>query len=197
MNEVIEKENIKIEHMIYKIRGIQVILAQDVAKLYNTEVRIINQVVKRNSKRFPENFCFQLTYQEFSYLKSQFVISNYNTNNSRGGNRHLPYAFTEHGVIMLSGLLKSDVATEVNIKVINAFVSLRKYVSSNLMEQKYINDLVLKDSKRIDLIEKTLSNFKEKNNHIFFEGQIYDAYSIMLNIFNTSIRKTSSICFCA
>ena len=87
---------------------------------------------------------------------------------------------------MLSGLLKSNIAAEVNIKVINAFVSLRKYVTSNFMNQEYINDLVIKDSKRIDLIEETLSNFKEKNNHIFFDGQIYDAYSIMLDILNTS-----------
>ncbi len=102
------------------------------------------------------------------------------------GLRRPPYAFTEYGIIMLSGLLKSDIAAEINIKVINAFVDLRRYVSNNLLGQKYINDLVLKDSKRIDLIEETLSKFKEKNNHIFFEGQIYDAYSIMLDILNTS-----------
>ena len=87
---------------------------------------------------------------------------------------------------MLSGLLKSDIAAEVNIKVINAFITLRKFVSNDLIEQKYINNLVLKNSRRIDLIEETLSNFKEKNNHIFFDGQIYDSYSIMLDILNTS-----------
>ena len=186
MNEVIEKEEIKIENMIYNVRGMQVMIASDVAKLYNSEVRIINQVVKRNINRFPNNFCFQLTYQEFANLKSQIVISSNDNNNSHGGNRFLPYVFTEHGIIMLSGLLKSDIAAEVNIKVINAFVALRKYVSENLIEQKYINNLVLEHEERMKIIENTFSNFKEKNNHIFFEGQIYDAYSIMLDILNTS-----------
>ncbi len=99
MNEVIEKEEIKIENMIYNVRGMQVMIASDVAKLYNSEVRIINQVVKRNIKRFPNNFCFQLTYQEFTNLKSQIVISNNDNNNSHVGNRFLPYVFTEHGIM--------------------------------------------------------------------------------------------------
>ena len=193
MNEVIEKEKIKIENMIYNVRGMQVMIASDVAKLYNSEVRIINQVVKRNINRFPNNFCFQLTYQEFANLKSQIVISSNDNNNSHGGNRFLPYVFTEHGIIMLSGLLKSDIAAEVNIKVINAFVTLRKYVSENLIEQKYINNLVLEHEERMKIIENTFSNFKGKNNHIFFEGQIYDAYSIMLDIINTSKNSITII----
>lgn len=193
MNEVIEKEKIKIENMIYNVRGMQVMIASDVAKLYNSEVRIINQVVKRNINRFPNNFCFQLTYQEFATLKSQIVISSNDNNNSHGGNRFLPYVFTEHGIIMLSGLLKSDIAAEVNIKVINAFVTLRKYVSENLIEQKYINNLVLEHEERMKIIENTFSNFKGKNNHIFFEGQIYDAYSIMLDIINTSKNSITII----
>ena len=180
MNEIIEKENIEIKDMIYEVRGMQVILDRDLAKLYNVETRVFLQTVKRNINRFPKKFMFQLSYEEFIDWRSQNVMSK----NDIMGLRRPPYAFTEHGIIMLSGLLKSDIAAEVNIKVINAFVALKQYVSNNLLEQKYINDLVLKDSKRIDLIEETLSNFKEKNNHIFFEGQIYDAYSIMINILN-------------
>ena len=182
MNEVIDKENIDIKNMIYEIRGMQVILDRDLAKLYNVETRVFIQTVKRNINRFPEKFMFQLSYDEFISWRSQNVMSK----NDVIGLRRPPYAFTEYGIIMLSGLLKSDIAAEINIKVINAFVDLRRYVSNNLLGQKYINDLVLKDSKRIDLIEETLSKFKEKNNHIFFEGQIYDAYSIMLDILNTS-----------
>ena len=91
--------------------------------------------------------------------------------------------------MMLSGLLKNDIAVEVNVKIINAFVAMRKYISSSLIEQKYINELVLKDTKRIDLIELTLAEFKEKNNHLFFKGQIYDAYSLLIDIFNKSKKE--------
>ena len=188
MNEIIMAEDVKIEDMIHVIRGIQIILSSDVARIYNSEVRIINQIVKRNIKRFPGNFCFQLTSDEYEYLKSQNVISK-STYANHGGNRHLPYAFTEHGVIMLSGLLKSDIACQVNISVINAFVAMKKYISNNLLEQEFINEMVIKDNKRLDLIEETLEGFKEKNNHIFFDGQIYDAYSVMLDIINKSKKS--------
>lgn len=182
MNQIMKKE--KIENLIYEIRDKQVILASDVARLYESETKIINQVVKRNINRFPENFCFQLTKEEYTFLRSQFVTLK---ENGRGQHiKYLPYAFTEHGIMMLSGLLKSNIAAKVNVEIINAFVSMRKYISNSLLEQKYINELVLKDNKRIDLIEETLSAFKEKNNHIFFEGQIYDAYSLLLDIFSKS-----------
>ncbi|MBR3362787.1 MAG: ORF6N domain-containing protein [Bacilli bacterium] len=124
---LLEKE--KIENLIYEVRGQMVMLASDVARLYNSEVRIINQVVKRNLKRFPENFCFQLTKIEYENLKSQFVISN-NNKSIRGGNRFLPYAFTEHGVMMLSGLLKSDIAAEVNISIRNFINNLDDIIKS-------------------------------------------------------------------
>ena len=138
MNEVIEKENIKIEDMIFEVRGVNVILASDVAKLYNSETKKINQVVKRNIKRFPENFCFQLTHFEYYSLRSQIVTSSERNEIIHGGNRYLPYVFTEHGVMMLSGLLKSDIACEVNVLIINAFVAMKKYISNNLLEQKYM-----------------------------------------------------------
>lgn len=101
----------------------------------------------------------------------------------RGHNvKYLPYVFTEQGVAMLATILRTPVAEEVSIKIMDAFVEMRQYISTSLLEQKYINDLVLKDSKRIDLLEDAFSSFNEKNNHIFFEGQIYDAYSLMLSI---------------
>ena len=186
MNNVIEKENVKIENMIYEIRGVQVILDSDLARLYECTngTKDINKSVKRNIDKFPEDFYFQLTIQEALSL-SRF--QNGTLKNARGYNiKYLPYVFTEQGVSMLATTLRTKIATQVSIKIMRTFVALRKYVSTSLIEQKYINNLVLKDSKRIDLIEETLSNFKEKNNHIFFEGQIYDAYSIMLDILNTS-----------
>ena len=189
MNYIISKDEIKIEDMIYEVRGKQVMLSSDVAKLYNSETKIINQVVKRNINRFPDYFCFQLTIEEYYSLRSHFVTSKETNLVKKGGNRYLPYVFTEHGIMMLSGLLKNDIAAEINIKIINAFVTMRKYISNNLIEQKYINDLVLKDSKRIDLIESALSELKEKSNHLFFEGQIYDAYSLLIDIFDKSQKE--------
>ena len=186
MNNVIEKENIKIENMIYEIRGVQVILDSDLAKLYECTngTKDINKAVKRNIEKFPEDFYFQLTIEEALSL-SRFQNGTLKT--TRGHNiKYLPYVFTEQGVSMLATTLKTEIAARVSIKIMRTFVALRKFVSNDLIEQKYINNLVLKDSRRIDLIEETLSNFKEKNNHIFFEGQIYDAYSVMLDILNTS-----------
>lgn len=102
----------KINSLIYTIRGTQVILDRDIAKLYGVEVRVLNQAVKRNAKRFPDDFMFQLNNEEFEILRSQFVISSW------GGDRATPKAFTEQGVAMLSGVLKSDTALEVNIGII-------------------------------------------------------------------------------
>ena len=182
--EELNKEE-KIENMIYEIRGKQVMLAVDVANLYGTDVRSVNQVVKRNINRFPDNFCFQLTKQEFDNLKSQFVISKHYNTQGRGGNRFLPYAFTEHGVMMLSGLLKSTIAAEINVKIINAFITMRKYISTNLIEQNYINNLVLEDHNRINLLEESFDKLEEQRevNEIYFNGKIYDAYSKVLDIF--------------
>ena len=190
MNEIVLKENV-VENLIYEIRGVQVMLASDVAKLYNSEVRIINQVVKRNINRFPSNFCFQLTASEYEFLKSQIVISKEENSIGRGGNRHLPYVFTEHGIMMLSGLLKSDIAANVNVIIIKAFVTMRHYISNNLIEQKYINNMVIKHDNDIKLLQESFNKMSEKikNNHLFYDGQIYDAYSLMLDIFNESNKS--------
>lgn len=182
MNEIIVKENIQIENMIYEIRGKQVMLDRDLAKLYNVETRIINQSVKRNAQRFPEEFCFQLTNGEFEKWKSQIVMSN----SDKIGLRKKPYVFTEQGIAMLSALLKSETAIKTSISIMNAFVTMRKYISNNLLEQKYINNMVLEHDERIKLLEDTFSKFDTFSNEIFFEGQIYDTYSLLIDIFNTS-----------
>ena len=184
MNNIILNDKIKIEDMIYEIRGKQVMLDSDLAKLYGVETKVLMQSVKRNIERFPLNFMFQLTEEEYMCLRSQIV-----TSNKRGGRRYYPYAFTEQGEAMLAGLLHSKIAIDTSIVIMNTFVAMKKYISTNLIEQRYINELVLKDSKRIDLIETALSEFKEKNNHLFFEGQIYDAYSLLIDIFNKSEKE--------
>ena len=129
MNEIVEKENVVIENMIYEIRGVQVMLSSDVAKLYQVETKRINEVIKRNINRFPESFCFQLTNEEIDKLSSRSQIATLNkSNNLRGYNvKYLPYVLTEQGIMMLSGLLKSDIAVKVNLQIIDAFVKMRRY----------------------------------------------------------------------
>jgi len=193
MNDIIEKEEIKIENLIYEIRGKQVMLSSDVAKLYKVETKRINEVIKRNINRFPESFCFQLIEDEVNDLssRSQFATLN-KSNNLRGYNiKYLPYALTEQGIMMLSGLLKSDTAVKVNIQVIEAFVKMKKYISSNLIEQRYINNQVIKNTEDIKLLQETFNKLnKNKNdNGLFFAGQIYDAYSLILDILNSAENK--------
>ena len=184
INDLIVKENKKIEDMIYEIRGKQVMLDSDLAKLYECAngTKTINLAVKRHINRFPERFMFQLTKDEYyEILRFQFETLELEQGKY---SKYLPYVFTEQGVAMLATVLRTPVAEEVSIRIMDAFVAMRKYISTNLIEQKYINDLVLKDSKRIDLLEDAFSSFKEQNNHIFYEGQIYDAYSLMMKIFD-------------
>ena len=186
INDLIEKEDIKIENMIYEIRGKQVMLDSDLARLYKCKngTKTINQAVKRHINRFPERYMFQLSEREYDNLRSQV-----GTTKENNKSRTLPYVFTEQGVAMLAAILRTPIAEEVSIRIMDAFVAMRKYISTNLIEQKYINDLVLKDSKRIDVLENAFSSFNDKNNHIFFEGQIYDAYSLMIKIFEKALSS--------
>lgn len=187
MNDVIvkEKETEKVENLIYEVRGIQVMLDSDLARLYECAngTKDVNKAVNRNIERFPKDFYFQLTKEEYLNLKSQIGTSSLN---SHGGVRKLPHVFTEQGVAMLASVLRTSVASSVSIDIMRAFVVMKKYMSKTLLEQTYINNLVLKDSKRIDLLEETLSKFKEKSNHLFFDGQIYDAYSKIKEIFKSA-----------
>ena len=185
MNEVMI-DNSKIENMIYEIRGKQVMFNSDVARLYNVETKVLNQAIKRNINRFPEEFCFQITIEELGNLslRSQNVTLN-KSNNYRGLHyKYLPYVLTEQGIMMLSGLLKNDIAAKVNVQIIDAFVKMRKYISTNLIEQKYINKMVFDHDNEIKLLQESFSKLekKEKINHIFYEGQIYDAYSLLIDI---------------
>lgn len=185
MNNIISNEKLKIEEMIYEIRGKQVMLDSDLAKLYQVETKRINEAVKNNLEKFPDRFSWVLSVCEENNLRSNFSTSNI----KRGGRRYKTRVFTEQGVAMLATILKSKVATKVSISIMDAFVLMRKYISSSLIEQKYINDLVLEHEERLKLVENTFSNFKEKNNHLFFQGQIYDAYSLLIDILNESKKE--------
>ena len=173
------KEELNIEDMIYEIRGKQVMLDSDLAKLYQCTngTKTINQAVKRHINKFPERYMFQLTKSEYDNLKSQFGTSSLNT---YGGVRKMPYAFTEQGVAMLATILKTPVADIVSMKIIDAFVYMKRYLS---FENK--NSIILNHENRILKLEDFFDklNEKEKINAIFYEGQIYDAYSLLIDIF--------------
>ena len=196
MNELILKEEIKIENMIYEIRGKQVMLDSDLAKLYQCKngTKEINQAVKRNIERFPEDFCFKLTNEEYNNLKSQTVTSS----NSHGGARKLPNVFTEQGVAMLSSVLKTEIASKVSIDIMRAFVSLRKHISNELIEQKYMKNMLLKHDNeinsldnRVSILQETFDKLQNQElvNEIYFEGQIYDAYSKILDIMSKAKKE--------
>lgn len=193
MNDVIVKDEVVIENLIYEIRGKQVMLDSDLARLYKCAngTKTINLAVKRHINRFPERFMFQLTKDEYNNLRFQLET----TNNM---SRTLPYVFTEQGVAMLATVLRTEVAEEISIKIMDAFVALRHYISDNLIEQKYINNLVLENhdlikqnSQDIKLLQESFQKFEEKKiiNEIYFNGQIYDAYSKIQDIFKSATKK--------
>jgi hypothetical protein len=155
----------QIQNMIYEIRGQKVMIDNNLATLYEVELRSLNQAVKRNIGRFPPDFMFQLNNDEWDSLRSQFVISK----NDRGGRRYAPYAFTEQGVSMLSSVINSERAIEVNINIMRTFVKLRQYVLSKNDTNEQIAELrkllmlyIEKNDKRVNEIIIALNNLIEK-----------------------------------
>jgi len=165
-------------------------LALDIslAKLYGTETKRINEAVARNKEKFPEKFSWKLTKEEIK----DFLVANCDQKvETRGGRFSNPRVFTEQGVAMLATVIKTPIATQITIQIMDAFVEMRKYINNNLIEQTYINKLVIKDHERINLLEESFNKLKEKAkcNSLFFEGQIYDAYSLLIDIFNKSNKE--------
>ena len=193
----------KVESLIRVIRGQQVMLDRDLAELYGVETRRLNEQVKRNIERFPEDFMFQLTKEEFENWKSQFATSN----SIVMGARKRPYAFTEQGVAMLSGVLKSSTAVEANIRIMRAFVSMRHFMvnnaaifqrletiefnqlESNKVQAKILAHQEVQDH-RIDEIFRRLDEgmYKPKQG-IFFDNQIYDAYSFVSELVKSAKQR--------
>ena len=190
MNEVIEKENIKIEDMIYEIRGIQVMLDSDLAKLFNVETGNLNKSMKRNIKRFPIEFCFKLDYDEYNSLLFQIGRAK-----GKGGRTNLPFVYSEQGVAMLASVIHSDIAIQMSIKIINAFVAMRHYITDNnniyLTLNNINNKMISYDKKLIEYDDKfnyIFSKF-DKKEQLFLEGEVFDAYSNILDIFKKSNKE--------
>ncbi len=175
-----------IESLIYCIRGVQVMLDKDLAMLYGVETRIINQAVKRNTRRFPSDFMFQLTKEECS--KSQFVI----LNGKRGQNlKFLPYAFTESGIAMLSSVLKSQTAIEVNIRIMRTFIAMRRFLVNNTQIIQRLSTIEyhqVETDKRIDEVFNRLDANAQPQQGIFFDGQIFDAYQFVCGLIRNAQR---------
>lgn len=205
---VVKYETEDIKNLIYTIRGKQVMLDSDVARLYHYETKKINQAVKRNIERFPENFCFQLTEDEIENLRLQFATASEKIDNMWSqsvtaskvldnkfrNKKYLPYAFTEQGIAMLSGLLKNDIAIQVSINIMNAFVEMRKFILNNAQVFERLTNVEYKmlehDKKFDEVFDELQRNKKEEfKQQVFFNGQIYDSYSLIIDIIKTAQEK--------
>ncbi|GHB24268.1 ORF6N domain-containing protein [Mongoliitalea lutea] len=199
--ELVRYELIKVEDLIFIIRGVQVMFDRDLAEMYQVETRILNQAVKRNINRFPEKFRFQLTENEIEDLRSQFVTSNSKSQfvtlkisgTQQGKNlKYLPYAFTEQGVAMLSAVLRSEKAIMVSIQIMNAFVEMRKVLAHHTGLLQRVESIETKLQLNDQHFEKIFTALEQGKpaikQDIFFKGQIFDAYSFVIDL----IKKAQS-----
>lgn len=186
MNEATASIDNNIKTKIYTIRRLQVMLDRDLAELYGVETRVLNQAVKRNMERFPEEFMFQLTKEEAENWMSQIVISN----KERMGMRKMPFVFTEQGVSMLSAVLKSEIAVSISIKIIKSFVEMRKFITNNALMFQRLDSLEQKQSKTDDKVEAILNAIEDKSikpkQGIFYDGQVYDAYIFVCDLIKSA-----------
>lgn len=188
MNKIVENEMISIENMIYEIRGKQVMLDSDLARLYHCTngTKDINKAVKRNMDRFSSDFYFQLTSEECSRFHSGTLKI------KRGENiKYLPHVFTEQGVAMLATVLKGEIASKVSINIMRAFVAMRHYIGNNEYRLLNIESKIVEHDSNIKLLQESFSKFEEnkKINDIYFSKQIYDAYSKIKDIFSLANKE--------
>ncbi len=189
MNEIVEKEN-NVEDMIYEINGVEVMLDSDLAELYHVETKRINEAVKNNPKKFPKRFSWKLTDEESENLLVEIFDQKKET---RGGKYKNPRVFTESGIYMLATILKSQVAIDVSIRIMDAFVKMRHYINYNMdfLPRRFLllEDKVDENTKRIDELFDKFSPKDIIKNCIFFKDNIYDAYSVLLDIFNEACNE--------
>lgn len=199
-NAIVELSTCDIQKLIYVIRGKQVMIDSDLAMLYKVETGILNRAMKRNIKRFPKEFCFQLTKEEYENLKFQIGIS---SESEYGGRRYMPYVYTEQGIAMLSSVLHSDIAIQVSIQIMQTFVEMRKYLATNALLLQKVNNLEAKQletdialktieqqtSEKFDKVFDYIASREEDNQKIFFDGQIFDAFSIITELIQKADKK--------
>lgn len=196
---VVEIVQPAIEKLIYVIRDKQVMIDSDLAMLYQVETGALNRAVKRNIKRFPDDFRFQLTVEEYENLKCQIGISSLNEN-GYGGRRTLPYVFTEQGISMLASVLHSDIAINVSIGIMRAFVEMRRFIANNALLFERISNVELKQleyqkqtDEKLEQIFEYISEHEEASQKIFFDGQIYDAFSLIVSLIQKAEKEITLI----
>lgn len=190
-NLEIKKEltNEEIKKLIFTIRGKQVMLDSDVAMLYQYETKNINKAMKRNIERFPEDFCFKLTEDELDKMRFHFGTT---SNIKYRSEKYLPYVYTEQGVSMLAGILKNDIAVKVSINIIRAFIEMRKFILNNAQVFERLTNVeykLLEHDKKFNEIFNEMQHEENVKQKIFFDGQIYDAYSILAKIIKKANNK--------
>ena len=187
MNDSIIREDVFIEELIYEIRGKQVMLDSDLARLYHVETKRVNEAVKNNPDKFPDRFSWKLTDEESNI----FLVENFDHKiEKRGGKYKNPRVFTEQGVAMLATILKSKPAIAMSIRIMDAFVVMRHYIGNNDTRLSNVEIKILEHDKSIRLLQESFKKFEEKRKitDIYYNGQIYDAYSKIYDIFN-SVKK--------
>lgn len=196
---VVEIVQPAIEKLIYVIRDKQVMIDSDLAMLYQVETGALNRAVKRNIKRFPDDFRFQLTVEEYENLKCQIGISSLNEN-GYGGRRTLPYVFTEQGISMLASVLHSDIAINVSIGIMRVFVEMRRFIANNALLFERISNVELKQleyqkqtDEKLEQIFEYISEHEEASQKIFFDGQIYDAFSLIVSLIQKAEKEITLI----
>lgn len=187
---IVVVQNRDIQNMIYNIRDKQVMIDSDLAILYQVETKYLNRQRSRNADRFPDDFCFQLTKEEYEFLRCQNVTSK--KESGSGGRRYMPYVFTEQGIAMLSAVLKNDVATNVSVNIMRAFVEMRKFFLSNkemFARLDRIEYKQLETDKKLEEVFNYIATNTEIKQNIFFDGQIYDAFSFIVGLVGKSKKE--------
>lgn len=180
-----------IKSQIYTIRGEQVLLDSDVANLYHYKTKRVNETVRRNIERFPERFCFQLTENELEQMRSQFATASKTFDKYRN-NRYLPYVFTEQGIAMLAPLLKNKIAVQVSINIMDAFIEMKNFLRENgrIFERlTRVEYKLLEHDEEFENLYNQLQSNKDVTQKVFFNGQIYDAYSLIVDLIAKADNK--------
>ena len=195
----VELAQFDIKNLIYVVRNQQVMVDSDLAMLYQVETGNLNKAMKRNQKRFPDDFCFQLTGEEFENLKIQSGSSSLD-GSGYGGRRYMPYVYTEQGISMLASVLRSEIAINTSIRIMRTFVEMRRFIANNALLFERISNVELKQleyqkqtDEKLEQIFEYISEHEEASQKVFFDGQIYDAFSLIVSLIQKAEKEITLI----